>query len=60
MKISGGLREVRCPHLGANTHCTRKGISRNAFPRMADETAMKNINGIVLGLVLQLGHLSCF
>jgi hypothetical protein len=56
--IFDGLREARCPHLGAGTHCTCKDIFRNAFPRVTDETAMKNINGIIPGLVLQLGHLS--
>jgi hypothetical protein len=44
--ISDGLREARCPHLGAGTDCTCKGIFRNAFPQVTDETAMKNINGI--------------
>jgi hypothetical protein len=54
--ISDGLREARCPHLGAGTHCTCKGIFRNAFPRVTDEKAMRNINGIIPELVLQLGH----
>jgi hypothetical protein len=45
--ISGRLREARCPHLGAGTQCTCKGIFRNDFPRVTDETAMKNINGIL-------------
>jgi hypothetical protein len=56
--ISDGLREVRCPHLGADTHCTCKGIFRNACPAVTDETAMKIINEIIPDLALQLGHLS--
>jgi hypothetical protein len=56
--VSEGLREAQWPNLGAGTHCTCKGIFRNAFPRVTDETAMKNINGIIPDLVLQLGHLS--
>jgi hypothetical protein len=43
---SDGLREARCPHLGAGTHCTFKGIFRNAFLRVTDETAMNNIKGM--------------
>jgi hypothetical protein len=56
--ISDGLREARVPHLGTDTHCTIKSIFRNACPRVTDETVMKKINGIILDLVLQLGHLS--
>jgi hypothetical protein len=33
-------------------------MSRNAFPRVTEETAMKNINGIISDVALQLGHLS--
>jgi hypothetical protein len=56
--ISDGFREARCPRLGAGTHCTCNGISRNAFPAVTDEEAMKNFNGIIPDLVLQLGRLS--
>jgi hypothetical protein len=42
--ISGGLREARCPHLGAGTHSTCNGILRNDFPRVTDEIAIMNIN----------------
>jgi hypothetical protein len=56
--ICSGLREARCPHLGAGAHCTCKGVFWKAFPRVTDETAMKNINEIIPDLVLQLGHLS--
>jgi hypothetical protein len=53
--ISDGLREAQCPHLGAGTQCSCK-VSRNSFPRVTDETAMRN--GIIPDLVLLLGHLS--
>jgi hypothetical protein len=56
--ISDGLREARCPQLGAGTHFTCKGNFRNTFQRMTDETAMKNINKIAPDFVLQLGNLS--
>jgi hypothetical protein len=56
--ISDGLRDARCPHLGTGMYCNCKGIFRGAFSRVIDETAMKNINGIIPDLVLQLGHLS--
>jgi hypothetical protein len=56
--ISDELREARYPHLGAGTHCSSKGISRNTLPLVTNETAIKNINGIIPDLVLQLGHLS--
>jgi hypothetical protein len=49
---SDGLREARCPHLGAGTHCTCKGVFRNAFPRVTETMAMKNINDIIPDLVL--------
>jgi hypothetical protein len=54
--ISGGLREAQCPHLGAGTHGTCKGIFRNVFPRVTDETVMKNIKVIIPDLALNLGH----
>jgi hypothetical protein len=42
--ISDELREARCPHLGASTHCIFKGVFRDTFPRVTDEEAIKNIN----------------
>jgi hypothetical protein len=44
--ISDGLREARCPHLGAGTDCTSWEIFRNTFLQVTDEDALNKINGI--------------
>jgi hypothetical protein len=37
-------------------HCTCKGIFWNAFPRVIDEEAIKNMNGITPDFIIQTGH----
>jgi hypothetical protein len=56
--ISDGLREARCPHLGAGTDRSCKGVFRNACPAVTDEDVGNIMNGIVPDFVIQTGHLS--
>jgi hypothetical protein len=42
-----------CPHLGAGTDHTSKGISRSSCPAVTDEDAGKIINGIIPDFVIK-------